>query len=99
MISIESTQFDELSKGDRHLMESVASPLPASAPQPNGARLMRVLAFTLVVGMMSVTIFNIVLPEIREEFQLTFAQASWVTTVYSLIYAIGTVFYGKLADR
>ena len=80
-------------------MESVASPLPASAPQPNGARLMRVLAFTLVVGMMSATIFNIVLPEIRAEFHLTFAQVSWVSSAYLLIYSVGTVFYGKLADR
>ena len=60
---------------------------------------MRVLAFTLVVGMMSATIFNIVLPEIRAEFHLTFAQVSWVSSAYLLIYSVGTVFYGKLADR
>lgn len=68
------------------------------APQHAGERLILVLGFTLVVSVMSATMFNIVLPEIRAEFQLTFTQVSWVTTAYLLIYAIGTVIYGKLAD-
>lgn len=42
--------------------------------------------------------FNIVLPEIRSDFQLSFAQVSWVSVSYMLIYAIGSVTYGKLAD-
>ncbi|UFJ39291.1 MFS transporter [Brevibacillus humidisoli] len=69
-----------------------------SIPQQNGEKLILVLAFTLAVSFMSATMFNIVLTEIRSEFHLTFAQVSWVSTVYLLIYAIGTVLYGKLAD-
>lgn len=42
--------------------------------------------------------FNIVLPDIAEQFQLSIAQVSWVTSGYLLVYAIGTVIYGKLAD-
>lgn len=42
--------------------------------------------------------FNIVLPEIGAEFHLSLAQVSWVTSAFLLIYAIGTVTYGKLAD-
>lgn len=42
--------------------------------------------------------FNIVLPEISKDFQLSFSQVSWVASIYMLIYAIGSVIYGKLAD-
>ncbi|WP_248925108.1 MFS transporter [Paenibacillus hamazuiensis] len=69
-----------------------------SIPRNNGEKLIRVLAFTLAVSLMSATMFNIVLTEIRSEFHLSFAQVSWVSTIYLLIYAIGTVMYGKLAD-
>ncbi|WP_435923986.1 MFS transporter [Paenibacillus sp. DYY-L-2] len=61
-------------------------------------KLIRILAFTMVLSSMSATMFNIVLPEISKEFQLSFAQVSWVSAIYLLIYAIGSVIYGKLAD-
>ncbi|MBS4193000.1 MFS transporter [Bacillus sp. FJAT-49705] len=64
-----------------------------------GKKLIRVLMFTLVISSMSVLMFNFVLPEISKEFELTTSQVSWVTSSYSLIYGIGTVIYGKLADR
>ncbi len=60
--------------------------------------MIRLLAVTLVISVMSATMFNIVLPEIRSDFQLSFAQVSWVSVSYMLIYAIGSVTYGKLAD-
>ncbi|QJD86482.1 MFS transporter [Cohnella herbarum] len=69
-----------------------------AAQQQTGEKLIRILAFTLVISVMSATMFNIVLPEIREEFGLSFAQVSWVSSAFLLIYAIGTVIYGKLAD-
>ncbi|MCJ7843446.1 MFS transporter [Lederbergia sp. NSJ-179] len=59
---------------------------------------MRILVFTLVISVMSATMFNIVLPEISKDFHLSFAQVSWVSTAYMLIYAIGSVTYGRLAD-
>lgn len=43
--------------------------------------------------------FNVVLPQISEEFHLSLAQVSWLSSAYTLIYAFGTVTYGKLADR
>ncbi|MCM3625784.1 MFS transporter [Paenibacillus glycanilyticus] len=43
--------------------------------------------------------FNIVLPEIRADYELSVAQVSWVSTAYLLIYAVGSVLYGKLLDR
>lgn len=66
--------------------------------QQKGEKLIHILAFTLVISVMSATMFNIVLPEIGAEFHLSLAQVSWVTSAFLLIYAIGTVTYGKLAD-
>ncbi|CAG7654680.1 Putative multidrug resistance protein MdtD [Paenibacillus allorhizosphaerae] len=61
--------------------------------------MIRILMFTLTLSSMSALMFNIVLPEISKEFGLTIAQVSWLTSAYTLIYAIGTVTYGKLADK
>jgi len=67
--------------------------------QPHaGDKIIRILVFTLMITVMSATMFNIVLPQIRSDFQLTMSQVSWVTSAYLLIYAVGTVIYGKLAD-
>ncbi|MCI3926365.1 MFS transporter [Paenibacillus sp. TRM 82003] len=48
---------------------------------------------------MNVTMFNIAIPSIATEFGLLYSEVSWVTTGYSIIYAVGSLTYGKLADR
>ncbi|GIQ66111.1 MFS transporter [Paenibacillus cisolokensis] len=72
--------------------------MEVAAEKPNREKLLLILAFTLVISVMNATMFNIALPEIRAEFALSVSQVSWVTSAYLLIYAIGTVIYGKLAD-
>lgn len=72
--------------------------MTAVVQQKSGEVLIRVLAFTLVISSVSAMIFNIVLPQISTEFALSYAQVSWVTAIYMLIYAIGSVIYGRLAD-
>jgi len=67
--------------------------------QKKGPILMRLMLFTVMVSSMSAMMFNVVLPQISEEFHLTLAEASWLSSAYALIYAFGTVTYGKLADR
>ncbi|MDQ0061451.1 MFS transporter [Paenibacillus harenae] len=66
--------------------------------QQQEERIIYILASTLLISVMSATMFNIVLPDIAEQFQLSIAQVSWVTSGYLLVYAVGTVIYGKLAD-
>ncbi|WP_321575620.1 MFS transporter [Paenibacillus guangzhouensis] len=61
-------------------------------------KLIRIFAVTLVIAVMSATLFNIVLPDIRAQFGLSFAQVSWMSSAYLVVYAIGSVVYGKLAD-
>ncbi|WEK53572.1 MAG: MFS transporter [Candidatus Cohnella colombiensis] len=64
-----------------------------------GPILMRLMMFTVMISSMSALMFNVVLPQISEEFHLSLAQVSWLSSAYTLIYAFGTVTYGKLADR
>ncbi|AJY77806.1 MFS transporter [Paenibacillus beijingensis] len=70
----------------------------AGVQQQTGEKIIRILSFTLVISVMSATMFNIVLPEIRAEFHLSFSQVSWISSAFLLIYAIGTLIFGKLAD-
>ncbi|TCJ00925.1 MFS transporter [Cytobacillus praedii] len=65
----------------------------------NSDKLLRVLVFALVFSVMNGTMFNVALPIIGKDFNLIPSQVSWVMTSYMVIYAIGSVVYGKLADR
>ncbi len=73
--------------------------MDSNAAAFKGHILMRFLLFTVMISSMSAMMFNVVLPEISEEFGLTLAEVSWMSSAYTIIYAFGTVTYGKLADR
>ncbi|WP_257009872.1 MFS transporter [Evansella halocellulosilytica] len=53
-----------------------------------------ILTFTVMNG----TMFNVAIPDIAEEFNLLPSQVSWVMTGYILVFAVGSLMYGKLAD-
>jgi len=67
--------------------------------EETGHKLMRVVMITLALSAMAALMFNFVLPDISKTFGLTNAQVSWVTSSYALIYGLGTIIYGNLADR
>lgn len=67
--------------------------------EEKGVILMRLMMFTVTLSSLNALTFNVVIPEISEEFNLTLAQVSWLSSAYTLIYAFGTVTYGKLSDR
>lgn len=67
--------------------------------EEKGIILMRLMMFTVMLSSLNALMFHVVIPEISEEFNLTLAQASWLSSAYTLIYAFGTVTYGKLSDR
>lgn len=79
-------------------MSSTASPLAKEGKNEN-ERLIKLLCFILLFSVMNVTMFNIALPDIAREFALLPSQASWVVTGYAIMYAVGSLTYGKLADR
>jgi len=60
--------------------------------------LVRLLALLLTFTVINGTMFNVTIPDIAESFNLMPSQVSWVMTGYILVYAIGSVMYGKLAD-
>lgn len=70
-----------------------------SIPANNGERLMRILVFTLIISVMNGTMFNVVLPVISRQFLLSPSQVSWMVSGYLIVYAIGTVTFGKLTDK
>ncbi|MGX1830462.1 MFS transporter [Paenibacillus taichungensis] len=70
-----------------------------SVQKNKGELLLGLLVFTLIISVMNATMFNIVLPNISKQFQISSSQASWIITGYMIVYAIGSVTYGKLTDR
>ncbi|WP_438433901.1 MFS transporter [Gorillibacterium sp. sgz500922] len=62
-------------------------------------KLLAVMRFTLMISVLNGSVFNLVLPEIAREFRLPPSQVSWMASGYMLVYAVGSVVYGKLADR
>lgn len=67
--------------------------------QSRRSKLMTVLTFVLVISAMNTTMFNVALPAIGEQFSLSPSQTGWIVTSYLIIYAVGAVIYGKLADQ
>ncbi|MBP3963022.1 MFS transporter [Paenibacillus lignilyticus] len=63
-----------------------------------GELLLGIMVFTLIISVMSANMFNVVLPTISKEFYLTPSQVSWMITGYMIVYAIGSVTYGKLSQ-
>jgi MFS transporter, DHA2 family, metal-tetracycline-proton antiporter len=54
------------------------------------------LFFNMLITVMNTTMFNVAIPSISSQFNLTATLASWVVTSYSVVFAIGTVMYGRL---
>jgi MFS transporter, DHA2 family, metal-tetracycline-proton antiporter len=50
------------------------------------------------ISVLNTNMFNVALPEIGRAFNVTPGGLGWVVTSYSLIFGIGTPFYGRLAD-
>lgn len=65
----------------------------------NADKLLRILVVTLIFSVMNGTMFNVALPEIGKEFSLVPSQVSWIMTSYMVVYAIGSIVMGKLADK
>ncbi|MEV5028924.1 MFS transporter [Paenibacillus sp. LPE1-1-1.1] len=73
--------------------------MEAAGVKNNGEKLLPILAFTLVFSIMNASMFNVVMPVISKEFGITPSQVSWLLTGYMIVYAVGSVTYGKLADK
>ncbi|PZE21409.1 MFS transporter [Paenibacillus xerothermodurans] len=62
-------------------------------------RLVQALCFVLFFSVMNATMFNVALPEIAADYQLSPSEVSWIVTGYSVLFALGSLLFGKLADK
>lgn len=72
---------------------------PEPAPDPNRWRALGVLALAVSLIVIDGTIVNVALPTMMASVPLTFSEAQWVTTLYSLIFAALLITTGRLGDR
>lgn len=56
------------------------------------------LGLTIILVIMNTMMFNLALPQVTEEFQLSSTAASWIITGYSIIFAISSITYSRLSD-
>ncbi|WP_079475183.1 MFS transporter [Marinococcus halophilus] len=66
--------------------------------QSQKKKLIFLVALILTIAVMNGTMFNVAIPDIQSYFGIPASQVSWVLTSYIMVYAIGALMYGKLAD-
>ncbi|MEJ2253402.1 MAG: MFS transporter [Nitrospirota bacterium] len=76
-------------------MKEHRAPLTRTSEQ---RRLTRLLGFVVFFSVLNSTTFNVAVPDIAAQFGLLPSGVSWVMTSYIIVFAVGTVTYGKLAD-
>lgn len=58
-----------------------------------------ILSFSLTIIVLDGSIVNIAFPTIRRTFNASYADAEWVNTIYSLVFAALLITWGKLGDQ
>jgi MFS transporter, DHA2 family, metal-tetracycline-proton antiporter len=73
-----------------------------TASSTDGASYERLIVYFIAgcvfISVLNTNMFNVALPSIGREFDVTPGGLGWVVTSYSLVFGIGTPFYGRLAD-
>lgn len=63
---------------------------------------MRAVLFLIVINLFFVvitgTMFNVAVPVVASDFQLSPSQTGWMLTIFTAFFGLGTLIYGKLAD-
>jgi EmrB/QacA subfamily drug resistance transporter len=84
-----------------HYVSASTQAGPAGSSQNYGSSEMLIVMLVSActfTSVLSTTMFNVVLPEIGRDFNVTPATLGWLFTAYSLIFAVATTFYGRLGD-
>ena len=72
---------------------------PEEKPASHREKLMVLfMGIAVVLVIMNTMMFNLALPKVAAEFNLTPAETSWVVTAYSIMFAIASITYSRLAD-
>ncbi len=56
------------------------------------------LCFIIFFSVLNGTMFNVAIPDIKAQFGLLPSEVSWVMTAYIVVFALGSLVFGKLAD-
>ncbi|ANS73786.1 tetracycline resistance protein TetA [Paenibacillus yonginensis] len=56
------------------------------------------LGIAVVLQIMNTTMFNLAIPKISSQFELTPSVASLIVTVYSIVFAVAAITYSRLSD-
>lgn len=59
---------------------------------------MAVVSAAIFISVLQQTFVNVVVPDIRQQFEISQGQAGWVITGYLLVFAVGIPLYGRIAD-
>jgi EmrB/QacA subfamily drug resistance transporter len=57
-----------------------------------------ILALSLLLVILDATIINVAIPSIQNEFSASLSDVEWVNSIYSLIFAMTLILWGKLGD-
>jgi len=69
-----------------------------SSAQMNEGVVTLLLGITIVLVIMNTMMFNLALPDVAKAFQLSASSTSWIVTGYSIVFAIASITYSRLAD-
>lgn len=61
-------------------------------------RIVLPLCFIIFFSVLNGVMFNVAVPSVKEQFLLLPSVVSWVVTGYIVVFALGSMLYGKLAD-
>lgn len=69
---------------------------PRAAANPR--RLIPWIAYLIFFAVLNETVFNVSTPMIARQFSLSPAGVSWMMTIFMVLFGVGAVIFGKLAD-
>ncbi|WP_088043433.1 MFS transporter [Bacillus sp. EAC] len=70
----------------------------AKQSQLNEGIVTLLLGIAIVLVIMNTTMFNLALPDVARDYQLSASSTSWIVTGYSIVFAISSITYSRLAD-
>ncbi|WP_138753223.1 MFS transporter [Paenibacillus sinopodophylli] len=84
----------------RNTAAIAAPPLSADEERPafKDRLVIPLLGLTVIIVIMNTMMFNLALPQVTAEFMLSASAASWIITGYSIIFAISSITFSRLAD-
>jgi EmrB/QacA subfamily drug resistance transporter len=70
----------------------------AATPDPNRWRGLVVISLAVAIIIADATVVNVAIPTVIKDLKITTADAEWVTSVYSLVFAALLITVGRLGD-